>query len=159
MAWFSRALCVLVPLLLLFAAAHVWPEWFRSLGLDFGRLLQDVRILYNATEVRPKLEAQRIRLLHAITEKDRIAGEIVSRRLPLLEAARRFRALKQDAGAWDTALGLERGASRDERLCRHVIHWTEAVLGEGSEEARRVATRLEEELQEELRRTGSVSVP
>jgi hypothetical protein len=157
MTWAARVLCVLAPLILLLAAAFVVPDWFRAVGVDVGTLPGDLQRLSQAAEKRQELEAARVKIVALIAAKDRIAADLTAQRLTLPEAARRFRALSAEPPIWEHALAAEPGASEFERLCRHVIHWTQVTLQERPEEARHVGERLEAELHQYLRRQGEAA--
>jgi hypothetical protein len=94
------------------------------------------------------------------TAKRKVAAELAAGRLTLVEAAARIRHLKDGPdNFWTFIRANERGNSDEERLCRHVIGWTEATLFNRPAEAARITARLEAELKNHLRRNGKVILP
>ncbi len=88
--------------------------------------------------------------LQCIAMKEQIVAELISGRLPLLEATARFRQL---GGA---GRGPEPGG---EEWCRTVIGWAHLALSDRPERAEAVSDHLEQELQTHLARHGCVCLP
>ena len=87
------------------------------------------------------------RALERLEVKQQIIADLIAGRLPLLDAAARFR----DAHA--------NPAEDGERLCRVVIGWVYLTLSERPERAEALANRLEQELQVIVSRQGLVRLP
>jgi hypothetical protein len=95
----------------------------------------------------------------SIATREAIADEVISGRLPLFEAAAGFRAVDQVKERYLPAAGNAMpGKTAEERLCRRVLAFVAARL-EGSGEHKPLVGRLEDELQEQLRQHGAVTLP
>jgi hypothetical protein len=106
------------------------------------------------------LEAERQKVAAHLTAKIQVATDLAAGRLTLVEATVRVRDLKDKPGYfWRSIRQYEAGSSEEERLCRHVIGWTEAMLCNQPARAARVNARLKKELEEQLARHGKVTLP
>lgn len=90
---------------------------------------------------------QASRALGRVRAKEEVVAQLVAGRLPLFEAAARFRELSDAA------------AESGERVCRTVIGWAHLALRDHPERAERLSNDLEQELQEHLKRFGGVRLP
>jgi hypothetical protein len=93
-----------------------------------------------------------------IIAKRHIAREAADGTRPLLQAAALFRVLNRYPPALPAAHPSSDGRSEEERLCRQVIMYVTS-REDGGAEADAAAVRLEAELQEVLRREGTVQFP
>lgn len=93
--------------------------------------------------------------------KDRIAEELNSGEMPLIEAAACFRVMYEDPKSWNHPSRPRPAADDAEGWCREVIEWTEmrtrVERSPGVADALR--RRLEAELQEQKECQGSVTLP
>jgi len=94
--------------------------------------------------------------LRCIALKQAIVADLISGRLPLLEATARFR---QAGGGAPAARLPARGEPAAEDWCRTVIGWALLALSDRPERAEAVSEHLEQELQTHLARHGSVRLP
>jgi hypothetical protein len=88
-------------------------------------------------------------VLRCIQTKLAIIAEVVSGRLPLLEAAARFH---REGAAGQPGAVPENG----EDCCREVIGWAHLALSERPERAEAVSRQLEQQLRSHLDRHGTV---
>jgi hypothetical protein len=93
--------------------------------------------------------------LRCIATKQQIVAELISGRLPLVEATARFRS----AGGAAPPAGPVGPEPAGEELCRTVIGWAHLALSDRPERAEAVSATLERELQTHLTRHGSVRLP
>jgi hypothetical protein len=93
--------------------------------------------------------------LQRLQSKQQIIAELISGRLPLLEATAQFRAAQPPAKDQAGAPPSDDG----ERLCRTVIGWAYLALSERPERADAFSEELEQELQDHLARHGTVCLP
>jgi hypothetical protein len=98
-------------------------------------------------------EASGDALWRRLEAKDRIAANVVARRLTLEEAVNRFRTLNVEI-ADIRARALRRHpypeGTEEERLCREVIAWALNKFEKHPDEARALAAQLEKEMREFL---------
>ena len=95
-----------------------------------------------------------------LSAKQQIINELIAGRLPLLEATARFQAEHSTSAAClATATGVPMTNGDGENMCRTVIGWVFLTLSNRPEEAERVSTRLELELQGHLDTCGKVNLP
>jgi len=108
--------------------------------------------LEEATEHAFALDAQQRAVHQRMESKNQVAWEVIAGRLPLTEAAARFRDLCSSSPYFNEEryLTFNPGVSDEERYCRVLIAWVRMVLYDRPEHAREVATRLEAELAKRL---------
>src|SRR5262249_39287585 len=95
-----------------------------------------------------------------VSEKDRLAGEVIGGRVSLVEGAARYRDLDEHPPAfcWREFREVYPGASDDERHCRAVIAHVRAELPNRPGADPALVGRLETELHDLLRR-GDLRLP
>jgi hypothetical protein len=136
------------------------PQALRPLGLDFGDLPALYRRLEESHRRREELDHRREVLLRRIAAKEQVVAELVAGRLTLLQAAARFRDLKEEPPDMADPPGYPCGCSEGERLCREVMAWADGWLAERApQRAAAVAARLEAELRRHRDRAGMVRLP
>jgi hypothetical protein len=106
------------------------------------------------------LEARRVALCHRSEVRRRIARDVFSQRMTLLEAACWCRDLNETNPefCWADFRVNFPGATDDERHARYVIAWVRAEFPNGSAEGTAVVASLEAELAERLRQ-GALGMP
>jgi hypothetical protein len=111
---------------------------------------------------RARLELYRARLFRSMEIKRQAAEELIAGRITLFRAVVQFQRAEQGLPAAAARLRALRqtcpGDSDAERWCRKVIRYLRATWP-ASARARRAARRLEEELDQHLRRYGTVCLP
>jgi hypothetical protein len=156
----SRFLCALIVVLALFAVS-TRSRWFGSRGLDVWSLPDSFMRMQHEAERRADLNAQRARYERLQRARQQLIGELVVGRHNLVDVARALPDLCAVSPEvfWQAVDFEGKGDSRGERLCRFAIHLAYTHLDvDQPEEARRVAARLEAELQEHLARHGTVEL-
>jgi hypothetical protein len=140
-------LCTVYLHSLVMTLNHIHPGWFEELVREVGRLADSRR---ERLDLQDRLEA--INLSRQI--KREVAMELVAHRLSLREAAARFQELNTltgDARWWEIYRQRYPGQSDEERHCKEVILYVEAMVSdELPEQAAAVTSRLEAELQAQL---------
>jgi hypothetical protein len=137
----------------LLSVAHERPEWLVRMGIDFGDLGVYERQLEAEETKRYALEQR----LHCVGDrlavKAAIIADLEAGRLTLFAAAARFRELDaRSPSATSHFIELLPGASPGEKYCRSVLIWLDPYDHRDTEtEARRLAQRLEKELDEHVR--------
>jgi hypothetical protein len=96
--------------------------------------------------MRAALRSECAQALWRVRAKEEIVAQVIAGRMPLLEAAARFREVSGNP---------ESG----ERVCRTVIGWAHLALRDHPERAERLSDHLEQELQAHLDRFGAVRLP
>ena len=113
-------------------------------------------------ERRERLELYRARLFRSMEIKRQVAEELLGGRITLFQAVVQFQRAEQGLPAEAARLRALRtsfpGNSDAERWCRKVIRYLRATWPE-SARARRCAQRLEQELDRQLPRCGTVCLP
>jgi hypothetical protein len=162
MTAFSRLqLCALLQVGLFAAACCLRPEWAGPFGPDSWNPPALAAALAAEQERSAALEEESEAVRRRIDTKHEVAEAVLGGRLDLLHAAARFRDVIPADGRERRILELDyRGSNDDERFCRAVIAWVGGLRGEHprAEVSRQVA-RLEAELDERLRRDGSITLP
>jgi hypothetical protein len=94
-----------------------------------------------------------------LAQREALTADLLAGRRDLFGTAAGFRAVRQVGAAYRKPVALPfPGATEEERLCRQVIVYAEAVLRD--EPGRpAVVARLERQLQEHLERDGTVRLP
>jgi hypothetical protein len=135
---------------------HAMPT---ELGLDWWALPvlvdpETAQCLRN----RQRLEWEQNEIRARTAAKRGLAAEVAAGRLPLLEAAARFRDLNaRTPGLAEHVCNASPGVSYELLLCQQVIAITEAVLEEQSPgQAEEIVARLRAELQQHLDRHGAI---
>ena len=97
----------------------------------------------------------------AAKAKDNVVAEVIAGRLTLVQAAALFSAAEADLPADALRVRLETipGATDPERHCRKVICHVEYALADEPSERQSLVNRLTAELENELQRNGTVSLP
>ena len=108
-----------------------------GLCTDFGGGLAALRELSRGHEERQRLDRQSRALIDRNKGKERVVGQVLARRLTLLQAAAEFRRLHEETreDADPVCLGWGEDLS-DEALCCNVLTW---VDGEGADDPRRAS--------------------
>src|SRR5436190_3370360 len=104
----------------------------------------------------PVARTEHMLALRCLAVKQAIVADLISGRLPLVEATARFR---RADGASPVAGGPGRPEPADEEWCRTVIGWAHLALSDRPERAEALSEHLEEELQSHLARHGTVRLP
>jgi hypothetical protein len=117
---------------------------------DFA-LAHDLNLLYDA---RPNVAGRRREI------RRRIAREVISEQLTLLQAAEQFRDLNEctPGFCWDAFRSGYDGRNDDERHCLQVIQFVRQELQEGTEKERMTVRRLKGELAASMH-DGEVKLP
>jgi hypothetical protein len=109
-----------------------------------------------------KLESYRAKLFRSMAVKRHVAEELINGRTTLIEAAARFQRAEEGLPALAQRLRVLRrlfsGKSDAERWCRRVIQYIKDMEPE-KVQAGRAARQLEQELDQHLRRYGTVHLP
>jgi hypothetical protein len=144
--------------LLLACLAGLAPAWLGPDGADWAGCWRDL--------VEARRRGERLdRDLRAIAErtaaKDGAVRELIGGRLTLAEAAARFRAADESAGARFGRYWRWSDRPEGERLCRQVIEWVRVELRSGGAApgGRLLLERLEAELAAHLGHYGRVDLP
>jgi hypothetical protein len=132
------------------------PDSFADVLSNLASLVEAQANLTREEERSEKLNHDHQRLVARMAAKNRVAADLAAGRLTLLEAAACFRDLPPPPVAFHDGA---KSASPEEKWCRDAIAWTEVVLAEDPARAAEVAARLEQELQDILRRDGKVCLP
>jgi hypothetical protein len=120
-----------------------------GLGLDFGDELRRAEQL----QVRQKIVSW------SYVTKRSVTDELIARRLTLFEAAAVFHAVDRVRYPQGRPVPIYfPGKTEEERLCRQVIASVDERL-HNRPDREAVVARLEQELQEHLRRYGAVQLP
>jgi len=153
-------LCFAVALGTLLSVCSAYRDWAARAGLDL--------------EALPELEAQIARQERDMAEMDKesrvwaglaqrrheITGEVIQGRMGLFEAAARFRELNAASADGGRMVRVKHPGSYDEQCCRQVISWVSArLVAEAPARVAFVRAGLEEQLQECLRRQGTIRLP
>jgi len=153
-------LCAGVLGLLLGGVVYAQPAWLADLGLDFWMLSEYSRELERQHLRGTKLTRQLNYALERMLAKKRIVRDLIDGRSTLLEAAVRLRDLPYPSENFRSELRKsEGGASDDENLCRHLLSWVPDLLMDDPGFACSTLTRLQEELDDQLRQYGTVTLP
>jgi hypothetical protein len=151
----------LVAFFLLGTFLYVGSRTWQGAELAFWDVLTPACEVAEAERRHEQLQAEREIVLACIEGKQQIMEEVIGRRLRLVEAAARVRALHawwlQHSKICFTLQGRA-GSSEEERWCRHVIAYLHGTLKARPDSAA-VLARLEGELQDELDRYGTVRLP
>jgi hypothetical protein len=97
----------------------------------------------------------RLAASHRVSEaRKRIAWQVLTGQLSLLQAAQRYQDLNEsyDGFSWENFRMMFPGGTDDERVCRQVIQFVQIELSEDSQAGKLPATKLERELADLLRR-------
>jgi hypothetical protein len=123
-------------------------------GLDFWRLPQAQREAEDGLRQSDALDARLRVVLDCHAAKERALAALLAGRLPLREAAARFRRadLANPSFPWSIFPDLFPGANDAERHAREVIEHARVALRDEPARAAAVVSRLEAELQEDLTR-------
>jgi hypothetical protein len=146
--------------LLLGGVVCAQPAWLADLGLDFWRLSE-----YGQELERQRLRGERLSVdlklaLERLEVKDRITRRLVAGQHTLVEAAQLIRDLPHaPSNFYEELRKSEGGTSDGENLCRHLVRGALEVLCHDPCAATAVSNRLKEELNDYLRRNGTVSLP
>ncbi len=122
---------------------YIRPERTPERSLDWDTMLQD----------RPEdMERQLQAVVHRMAAKHRIAQEVISERLTLLQAAERFMDLNEANPDfnWQAFRRAYPASSDEESCCRQVIRVVGGQLHNEPSRAQAVLERLEAELQSHL---------
>jgi hypothetical protein len=98
-------------------------------------------------------------MLQRLQAKQQIIAELIAGKLELFEAASRFQAVHAVAAACFDSPAVSTSRVDSENVCRTVIGWVHLALAHRPEEAERVSSRLERELEGYINRFGSVRLP
>jgi hypothetical protein len=141
--------------------SYVQPRWCRSLGLDWEKLAEARRTLREERQVEARLDETMAVLRRRIQAKARISRELAAGKVTLFKAAALFRVLNDGPeGRPNQYRTLWPGRSDGEKLCRQVIAWTHCELSKSAHsQADELRCRLEGELEEHIRRHGTVKLP
>jgi hypothetical protein len=127
-------------------------------GTDFWALPDDGAGARGRPGEGPDDRAARVTV--RLTEKHRVAAEVIEGQLGLLEAARHYRDLNEQPPPfyWEGFRHNFPGRSDDERHCRQVIAFVKGALPEHRGADPALVARLEAEL-EDLLRQGDLRLP
>ena len=98
-------------------------------------------------------------MLQSLQAKQQIITELIAGKLELFEAASRFQVVHAVAAACFQSAAISSSRVDNENVCRTVIGWVHLALAHRPEEAERVSSRLEQELEIYIDRFGSVCLP
>jgi hypothetical protein len=153
-------LCVVLAVSALAAGLTLWPGLARSVGLDFW----DVPAVLNSLQQEAQREEQLMEGIDAAQRctaaKNKVAEDVATGRLTLLEGAARFRDLNwlNPGFNWERFRQTSPGVSDDERCCRQVLAYVAVVLRDRPNRGAAVRGRLEAELKGRLER-GKLRLP
>jgi hypothetical protein len=133
-------------------------SWLR---LDFYEFMGRCRQIFQERERDGSLAESGQALQSRIQAKERIALDLAAGRLSLPQAASRFGALSEvTPNFWYSISKFHPSATRDERLCRYLIDWTESLLEDTDpSQVQAVGRRLTADLNERLRRGEPLVAP
>lgn len=156
------SLCAVVAAGLLIGSATVAPDYFTAAGLDFWSLPELHEQLARGQVRQAEMSLLNASVTERIAQKERLAYELIAGRVTLFQAAARFRAVNQQHP--ETMQDMRKafpGGSDEEKLCRQVIAWAQVLLTHSTPPSQREARigQLEAELEEQLTRTGKVTLP
>jgi hypothetical protein len=126
------------------------PAWLR---LDFRDLPRLCSKLFHQRQRQGSLAEQESALQGRVQHKEEVALALARGRMPLPQAAARFRDWMQDVPQfWAVVENMAPSGTRGEKLCRYVIDWAQTLLQDTQPElARATARRLYAELDERVR--------
>jgi hypothetical protein len=145
-------LCVVLAFSALVAVPTLFPGPAGSAGLDFWNVPAVLDSIQQGAQLNERLEEQLQAVHERSAAKDEVAEDVAAGRLTLLEGAARFRDLDASASegyrrGWRQ---LVKGASDEERYCRQVLSYLEAVLRDRPAASAAIRARLETELRRRL---------
>src|SRR5262249_41069272 len=118
--------CALAELSLLGALTlpgGVRPQWASALGLEWGDRPALVKLLVEEHRRGEKMTHHAAIVARRVFGKDEITKDLVAGHVTLLEATARFRRLETETREYLCyPLGIYRGDTEEERLCRQVIN-------------------------------------
>ncbi len=151
---FGATLVLLVGLVVGLACAR--PAWLAFVGVD----LRDLPTLERELERDQKLDRLRDESRAKARLKNAILRDLIAGRIRLLPATAQIVAacdlprIRLVMDSLDIA-----GRTENERLCRLVMFWTQALLDDSPRDAARVHERLRYQLEEAVRENGVVMLP
>jgi hypothetical protein len=136
------------------------PDALSDVGLDFWRLPEYQEALWRERHRERRLNALDQVIRARIDAKHEVAADLIADRITLAQATSRFRSLcLEPLNVLECICPYERGATQQERLCRHVIFWVASRLADHPEAEKQLTLRLEGQLQEYLDHYGTVPQP
>jgi hypothetical protein len=160
----SHTLQVSVSVLLLAAAlvgaGFLDPQQLARMAADVQHLPAYLRTLTDCHDQMADVDRQLEAFWVRQAARREVVAELVERRLTLPEAAARFRDLNAKACSAGHVRLFFPGRTEEESICRHLIFWAQCELeSDAPSVAQEVAARLEAELNEHLRRHGTIPLP
>jgi hypothetical protein len=136
------------------------PGLFAAVGVDVGDLPEVIESVYRERSRGEAIDLARSALTARIRGKEAVARELIDGTITVAQAGSRVRELCAGDDGFPQALAMSvRGADHNERVCRHIIGWVEAVLAEQPSRAAEVSARLNAELAAHLRGRGPGARP
>jgi hypothetical protein len=137
------------------------PEWARTLGCDVWNVPALEAEIEAQQERSDAMEEGRDEVLRRIDTKLGWAEDVFAGHLDLMTAAAHFRDLTSEEAKLRHFLAVVYpDAGEDERFCRAVISWVHALQDvHPPKEVERTVARLNAELDERLRREGTITLP
>jgi hypothetical protein len=157
--WLSVGFGTFIALLLGVCCAR--PSWAASLGLGGSNVREAEKELAEVLQRQNELDLRREQVLERSEGMHAVIADLIAARITLVQAAVEFRRLSRTLPGHGRSFNENLpGNSEGERLCRHVIQWTEASLnGEPPSVAQPIVADLTEELRHLLREDGAVHMP
>jgi hypothetical protein len=105
--------------------------------------------VYQDPNFRTDLDCRDFLSLQRLLARNRVANQVLTGQLSLIQAAASFRALNESAVDfnWQLFRADYRGSSDNERCCRQVIFYVQSQLPADSPESEAISAKLEDELQ------------
>jgi hypothetical protein len=155
---FLRFSATVIVLFGLFAGiAYFGSDLLAPLGLDVGSFPATGQLMDREIIRRHKLRQELEQVHFEEDGKNAILRDLIEGRIDLLEATA---AISDGCNLSQVRLalgGLEvQGRTEDERLCRLVIYWTQALLDDCPEKAVMVRQRLQGQLDRQLQQHGPI---
>jgi hypothetical protein len=151
---------ILVSVVLAGASCVLPSELLADLGLDGADFREAVRIYWEESDRSAQLDRRDVLILSRLNGKNEIVRQLLAGKLTLWQAAARFQRLNEEPTEMKDLSYRQAfpGATAGESACRQVLHWVETELAGDQAADRAVLRRLQAELDERLRRDGTVEL-
>lgn len=128
-------------------------------GPDWGKCLGVKRSYFVNCEEPTEQSAV---IMRRVAAKNRVIDQLIAGEMTLVEAAAWFRYLNENPSRYRHDYRDWPGDSDEEKACRQVLSWAEVRVlsqAESKSQAAAMVQRLEDELEQTLRREGRVELP
>jgi hypothetical protein len=140
---------------------EVEADWHTEIGPALLSLVEIRSQIKQESQNARRIEEQDQILVSAMNAKEQIVVDLVADRLTLLEAAARFRELREGLPTCEMEMFRQAypGNSDDERYCHQVIRAVESLRGRQPNEVTRAVARLKKELEDEAACGRAICLP